>query len=101
SSAMLEISNTTFSGNSASVGGGIDNDAGGGSAAVGLQNTILNAGATGGNIVNGSGTVTSLGYNVSSDDVGGFLTGPGGQLNTEPLLGPLQDNGDRKSTRLN
>jgi hypothetical protein len=23
----------------------------------------------------------------------GFLTGPGDQINTDPLLGPLQDNG--------
>jgi hypothetical protein len=93
SSAVLEISNTTFSGNSAPVGGGIYNDAGGGSATVALQNTILNAGAAGGNIVNGSGTVSSLGYNLSSDNGGGFLTGPGDQINTDPMLGPLQDNG--------
>ena len=39
------------------------------------------------------GTVTSYGYNVSSDDGGGYLNGPGDQINTDPLLGPLQDNG--------
>ena len=39
------------------------------------------------------GTVTSLGYNLSSDDGGGYLTGPGDQINTDPLIGPLQDNG--------
>jgi hypothetical protein len=33
------------------------------------------------------------GYNISSDDGGGFLNGPGDQINTDPLLGPLQDNG--------
>jgi hypothetical protein len=43
--------------------------------------------------VNGGGAVTSLGYNISSDDAGGFLTGPGDQLFTNPMLGPLQDNG--------
>jgi hypothetical protein len=37
--------------------------------------------------------VTSLGYNISSDDGSGILTGPGDQINTDPLLGPLQDNG--------
>ena len=42
---------------------------------------------------NSDGTVTSLGYNLSSDDGGEFLTGPGDQINTDPLLGPLQDNG--------
>ena len=38
-------------------------------------------------------SVTSLGYNFSSDDGGGFLTGMGDQINTDPMLGPLQDNG--------
>ena len=37
--------------------------------------------------------MTSLGYNLSSDDGGGFLTGPGDQINTDPLVGPLRDNG--------
>ena len=42
---------------------------------------------------NGGGLVTSLGYNISSDDGSGILTGPGDQTNTDPMLGPLQDNG--------
>ena len=59
-----------------------------------IGNTILNRGASGVNIYsNGDGIVTSLGYNLSSDDGGGILTGPGDQINTDPLLGPLQDNG--------
>ena len=33
------------------------------------------------------------GYNLSSDDGGGYLTGPGDQINIDPLLGPLQNNG--------
>jgi hypothetical protein len=37
--------------------------------------------------------VTSHGYNISSDNAGGFLSGPGDQINTDPLIGPLQDNG--------
>ena len=45
------------------------------------------------NIYNEGGTVTSLGHNLSSDGGGGFLTGAGDQINTDPLLGPLQDNG--------
>ena len=45
------------------------------------------------NIFNNGGTVTSDGYNLSSDDGGGYLTGPGDQINTDPLLSPLQDNG--------
>jgi len=35
----------------------------------------------------------SRGYNISSDNGGGYLTGPGDQINTDPMLGPLQDNG--------
>jgi len=57
---------------------------------VQLGSTILKNGNI---LVLGTGTVTSLGYNVSSDNGGGFLIGPGDQINTDPLLGPLQDNG--------
>ena len=86
--SLVTISNSTFSGNSAASGGGIYN-------AEGLQitNTILNAGASGENIFNQGGTITSHGYNISSDDGGGYLNGPGDQINTDPLLKPLQDNG--------
>ena len=52
-----------------------------------------NAGASGANIFNSSGTVTSHGYNLSSDNGGGFLIATGDQINTDPLLGPLQNNG--------
>src|SRR4029077_16101668 len=45
-------------------------------------------------------TVTSHGYNISSDDGSGFLIGPGDQINTDPLLGPLQDNGGPTLTHL-
>ena len=59
------------------------------SGALQLGSTILNASS----ISNSSGTITSLGYNLSSDDGGGFLTATGDQINTTPMLGPLQDNG--------
>jgi len=52
------------------------------------------------NIFNDAGTVSSLGYNLSSDDGGGYLTGAGDQINTDPLLGPLQDNGGPTLTHL-
>ena len=83
------ITNCTISGNTASQGGGSIYV----TSALQIGNTILNAGANGANILNGGGTVTSHGYNVSSDDGGGFLTAPGDQINTVPMLGPLQDNG--------
>ena len=112
---VLTISNSTFSGNAVSeTGGGIfnigtlqlanstvsDNSAAFLAGGVlnfnnlEIGNTILNRGASGVSIYsNGDGLVTSLGYNISSDDGSGILTGPGDQINTDPMLGPLQDNG--------
>jgi len=84
----LQIANSTLSGNSARFFGGIFNEG-----TLQIGDTILNAGASGANIYNSGGTVSSLGYNLSSDDGGGYLNGPGDQINTDPLLGPLQNNG--------
>ena len=93
-SNTLRVANCTITGNSAPSGGGIYNKRPPvGDIVVEISNTILNAGASGENIFNDGGTITSLGYNLSSDDGGGYLTGPGDQINTDPLLGPLQDNG--------
>jgi hypothetical protein len=80
------ITNCTISGNTT------NHQAGGiyANSPVELTHTILNSGQ---NIVNNRTTVTSHGYNISSDNGGGFLTGPGDQINTDPLLGALQDNG--------
>jgi hypothetical protein len=92
----VEIANSTLSGNSANdAGGGIYNGA-----IIGIGNTILNAGMSGANIFNNTGTVTSRGYNLSSDDGAGFLTGSGDQVNTNPMLGPLQNNGGPTLTHL-
>jgi hypothetical protein len=84
-----------LSGNSAGTGngGGISNFGLGGSAIVEIGSTILNTGGVEGlNIHDYFGTVTSLGYNLSND-----VTGPNSdttdQINPNPLLGPLQDNG--------
>jgi hypothetical protein len=93
-SALVTVSNTTFSGNVAQFGGGIGNARTSfGAAIVDIGNTMFKSGASGENILNNSGSVISHGYNLSDDDAGGFLTGPGDQINTDPLLGPLQDNG--------
>jgi predicted outer membrane repeat protein len=94
-SGYVRIDNSTLSGNSAASGGGIYTVSG-----IDVSNTILNAGVSGGNIFNNGGTVTSYGYNLSSDDGGGFLTGPGDQVNTDPLLSPLQHNGGPTLTHL-
>jgi hypothetical protein len=110
---MLTISNSTISSNTAhhsgggiSGGGSISNSTisdnaagqlnGGGifvSGSLEIGNTILKTGTSGANIVNNGGAVTSHGYNISNDNGAGFLTGPGDQINTDPMLGPLQNNG--------
>ena len=89
-SGNLSVTNVTLSGNSAGWhGGGIYNY--GGSGRVG--DTVLNAGQFGETIFNDGGMMISFGYNLSSDSGGGILTGTGDQINTNPMLGPLQDNG--------
>jgi len=85
----MMIVNSTVSGNSAATCGGV---CGG----VEIANTILNANASG----NIDGTVTSHGYNISSDDGGGHLNGPGDQINTDPLLGPLRNHGGPTLTHM-
>jgi hypothetical protein len=85
----LTVSKSTISDNWAPTASGILNSNRG---AAQIGDTILNAGASGGTIAN-AGTFTSLGYNLASDNGGGVLTGPGDQTNTDPMLGPLQDNG--------
>jgi hypothetical protein len=86
----LTLTNSTLSGNSVPSGqGGTISNAG----QTMIGDTVLNAGMSGGTIFNNGGAITSLGYNIASDNGGGVLTGPGDQINTNPLLGPLQDNG--------
>jgi hypothetical protein len=96
----VQIANSTLSGNSAASGGGIDNVGGQFGGRIETGNTIFNAGASGENIFNNGGTITSHGYNVCSDNGGGLLNGPGDQINTDPLLGPLQDNGGPTFTHM-
>ena len=83
------IAHTTFSDNSASSNGGAIYL----TSTLELGTTILKAGASGVNIFNNGGTFITDGYNISSDDGSGYLNGPGDQINTDPMLGPLQDNG--------
>jgi hypothetical protein len=92
----LVVGNSTLSGNWAEgeygvFGGCISN----GGAEVYIWNNILNAGPSGANLFNAEsdGYFYSVGYNLSSDDDGGFLTDPNDQVGTDPLLGPLADNG--------
>lgn len=94
--ARLTVTNCTLSNNSAPYGGGIVNDGRNlGVATLTIGNTILNVGGggAGANLVNSSGTVTSLGYNLSSDNSSAYLNVTGDQNSTDPMLGPIQDNG--------
>jgi predicted outer membrane repeat protein len=83
------IAHITFSNNSASRDGGALYL----TSSLELGNTILKAGASGANIFNNGGSLITHGYNVCSDNGSGLLNGPGDQINTDPMLGPLQDNG--------
>ena len=87
--ASLIITSSTLSGNTANSGGGIVNQA----ASVTLGNTILKTGSSGANILSTGGSVTSSGYNLSNDNGGGFLIAATDQINTDPILGPLKNNG--------
>ena len=93
-SGTVEINNTTISGNSgARYGGGISNCCVT-VATVILQNSIV-ASNSGGNCF---GTMTSNGYDLSSDDTCNF-NGPGDLNNTDPKLGPLKNNGGPTQTQ--
>ncbi len=88
------IRNSTISGNTAwgddfkgpGLGGGINSPG-----TTTITNSILsyNSATEGDNVY---GIVTSLGYTLCSD-VCSLNHGPGDLINTDPLLGPLQDNG--------
>jgi N-acetylneuraminic acid mutarotase len=86
----MGIGNSTFSNNS---GINIYNETVlGQPPSVAIGNTVLNAGPSQPNIFN-NGIISSNGYNILNDDGGGYFNGPGDQINTDPMLGPLQDNG--------
>jgi hypothetical protein len=61
--------------------------------------TILSSIVAGNAAEDCSGPITSLGYNIASDG-SCELTGPGDMDNTDPLLGPLADNGGPTWTHL-
>lgn len=84
---IVTISNSTLSGNGAARGGGIFGG-------VTLQNSIVANNLAGGNC---SRTESSRGYNLSSDKTCNF-SGPGDLNNTNPNLGPLQNNGGPTQT---
>jgi hypothetical protein len=82
------ISNSTIAGNTSPGNGGGIAIVGG---TVTLQNTLL------ANTGNCFGTITSNGYNLSSDNTCNF-SGPGDMNNIDPQLGSLQYNGGPTQT---
>jgi hypothetical protein len=95
-SGNVVIRNSTINGNAADGPGG---SGFGGNVFIAegtleIGNTILNT-DSGANIFNfgNQGAIISDGYNLSNDNGAGYLTAAGDQINTDPRLGPLQDNG--------
>jgi Right handed beta helix region/Bacterial TSP3 repeat len=119
------ITNSTISGNHSADGGGLNLRTGGGGASADLTNVTIfgNSAQTGGNVslypapdvsmtianciianppsggnCAGKG-MTSSRYSISSDNLC-VLAGPGDRNGTNPMLGPLQDNGGPTRTHL-
>ena len=83
--------NVTLNGNTAGgpqTGGNIFND----TASLSIKNSIVANSDTDGNCFNSEGFLNSQGHNLESGNTCGF-TSTGDQLNIDPLLGDLQDNG--------
>ena len=107
-SASLVLTNCTFADNSSPTGGAVNNLAvSGATSSLMVRNTIFKTGPSGSNLANSGGTIISHGHNLSNDPAGGspagtgpggFLNGGGDKRNTNPLLGPLQDNGGPTAT---
>ena len=90
-SGTLTINNSTVSGNSAvNGGGGVYSRV----ESATIQNSIL-SNNTGGNC---GGTITSNGHNLSGDGTCSFHNS-GDLNNTNPMLGPLQNNGGPTQTQ--
>lgn len=85
------LTHVTLSGNTANgpdTGGNIFND----EALLTLQNSIVANSAADGNCFYSGGFVTSSGNNLDDGNTCAF-NNPGDKVNTNPMLGPLQDNG--------
>ena len=92
--ASINLFSSTLSGNSGTATGGIVVNDGN----LVLGDSILRHG-TGANLFSSNGgVIDSLGYNLSDGDDGSLLTGSADQVNTDPILGPLKDNGGPTKT---
>lgn len=100
--AILNLTNTTITGNSTisdvifHYGGGVLTGNNGTLTRVSARNTIIANNTTASGIaLDFGGTLTSQGYNLIKNPNGMTVTGitTGNRLGTDPLLGPLADNG--------
>ena len=82
----MSLTNTTVTGNSSPSGGGIRRDGG----LTTLTNTTIANNASGGDC---SGAMTSLGHNLDGDGSCSLSVASGDLPSTDPLLGPLANNG--------
>ena len=96
----LAVRNCTLSRNSTSsgAGSGISMLAVGETISGEIGNTILDRSAVFNSVINsgsniGSVTFTSLGNNLTTATTAGIFTGPADRFDTDPLLGPLANNG--------
>jgi CSLREA domain-containing protein len=86
----MTMTNSTIASNSAPSGGGVNSGSG-----ITMVNTII-AGNTGGDC---AGAITDAGHNLDSDGTCVLNPALGSLPNTDPLLGPLRDNGGSTLTR--
>jgi hypothetical protein len=87
---IMRVSNTTLAGNSAGYGGGNINNYYPYYVIITVTNSIVANSIWGGDC---SGTIIDGGHNISYDGTCGFNPANGSMPNTDPLLGPLQNNG--------
>ena len=94
--AIVNLAHSTISSNTVAVatnGGGIRAENG----TINLSHTIVANSGAGDDCSLGTGNINSIGYNLSSDATCPFV-GVGDIVNTNPLLGLLQNNGGSTET---
>jgi CSLREA domain-containing protein len=106
--ATATVQSCTFNNNNANFGGSAIWSSGPAASTVTIGNNIFRVGTAGITLADsGNGCLVSQGFNIASDGANDdpqtpanetYLTGPGDRINTDPLLGPLQDNGGPTQT---
>lgn len=92
--SAVSLSLTTVTDNSSPNGAGLDVSS---LSTLSVYTSIIANQAAGQDCLSAGGTISSLGYNIESSTSCGF-TNTGDQQNTDPKLGPLQNNGGPTKT---